>query len=115
MEPQKIKNKFENPAKGLNLAAGLLANTGQAAPHKEDNGSIKENKVETPDTSWTHFTVICSVELVEKVKAIAQREDFSIREVVEKFFTNGINAYEAKHKVKLKIKPKKKRNIDDLI
>ncbi len=115
MEAKKTKEKFENPAKGLDLAAGLLVNTGQAVPSKEENGSSKENKVGTPDTSWTHWTVICSVEIVEKVKAIAQREDFSIREVVEKFLTNGINAYEAKHKVKLKIKPKRKRNIDDLI
>ena len=114
MEEKKNKKKLENPAKGLDLAAGLLANTGQAAPAKEEKGRSKDNKVETPNNSWTHFTAICSVELVEKIKAIAQREGFSIRDVVDKSYRDTISRYEAKHG-KIKLKAKKEKNIDDVL
>ena len=113
MEPIKNKKKFENPAKGLDLAAGLLANTGQAAPSKEEKGRSKDNKAETPDNSWTHFTFICSPELVNKIKAIAQKEGVSIRDLMEYMMTNSINSYEAKHG-KIKLKPKKATEIKNL-
>ena len=44
--------------------------------------------------AWQHFTFICAVEIVVKIKAIAR---FSIREVVEKFLRDGIARYEQKH------------------
>ena len=47
--------------------------------------------------SWQHFTIICAVEIVVKIKAIARIEGFSIREVVEKFLRDGIARYEQKH------------------
>ena len=48
-------------------------------------------------TAWQRVTVICAVEIVVKIKAIARIEGFSIREVVEKFLRDGIARYEQKH------------------
>ena len=47
--------------------------------------------------AWQHFTIICAVEIVVKIKAIARIDGFSIREVVEKFLKDGIARYEQKH------------------
>ena len=44
-----------------------------------------------------HFTFICDNVIVEKIKAIANREGFPIRQVMEFFLNNGIDAYERKH------------------
>lgn len=109
------KKEFKNAAKGLNLQDALLESTGQAVPQKREKKELTNSRVTTPDTSWERFTVVCNCELVEKVKAIAEKEGFTIREVVEKFFSNGIGAYEAKHG-KINIKPKKKKkDINSLI
>ena len=47
--------------------------------------------------AWQHFTFICAVEIVVKIKAIARIEGFSIREGREKFLRDGIARYEQKH------------------
>ena len=47
--------------------------------------------------AWQHFTFICAVEIVVKIKAIARIEGFSIREVIEKFLRDGIARYEQKY------------------
>lgn len=108
------KKVIENTANSL--ADELLANSGAVPATAPQNGS--ENKTEGQqsfsDTSWTHFTVICSLELVDKIKAIAQKEGFTIREVVEKFFKNGIGNYESKHGT-VKVRSRKKQNIDDVL
>ena len=63
----------------------------------------KPQKQQTPEetgvikTAWQRFTVICAVEIVVKIKAIARIEGFSIREVIEKFLRDGIARYEQKH------------------
>lgn len=44
-----------------------------------------------------HFTFICDNVIVEKIKAIASREGFTIRQVMELFLNHGIDAYERKH------------------
>jgi len=108
------KKQFKNAAKDLNLQDALLESTGHAVPQKKEEKKPASSQTTTPDTSWDHFTVICSVELMEKVKAIAQKEGFTIREVVEKFFSNGISAYESKHG-KIKVVNKRKKNIDDVL
>lgn len=108
------KKEFKNAAKGLNLQDALLESTGQAVPQRKEEKKPANPQTTTPDTSWDRFTVICSVEIMEKVKAIAQKEGFTIREVVEKFFSNGIRSYESKHG-KIRVKTKKKQNIDDVL
>ena len=109
-----IKKKIENAANSL--ADELLANSGAVPATVPQNGGGNKTDAQQSftDASWTHFTVICSSELVEKIKAIAQKEGFTIREVVEKFFRNGIGSYEGKHGV-VKVRSRKKQNIDDVL
>ena len=60
--------------------------------------------------------MICSEELVEKIKFIAQTENFSIRDVVEKSFSDTISRYEVKKGKTIKLKPKsKKKDINDVL
>lgn len=108
------KKEFKNAAKGLNLQDALLESTGQSVPQKREGKQLPSSQATTPDTSWDRFTVVCSCEIIEKIKAIAQKEGFTIREVVEKFFSNGIGAYENKHG-RIKVATKKKKNIDDVL
>ena len=107
------KKKIMNEANNMSLAESLLESTGQSVS-KKDKVIPSESPQVTPDASWTHFTVICNGELVDKIKAIAQKEGFTIREVVEKFFRNGISSYEGKHG-RVKVKVRKKQNIDDVL
>ena len=107
------KEKMANKANEYSLTDDMLLVTGQSVPQKKSEG-LSMSQQPTPDTSWTHFTVICSSELVDKIKAIAQKEDFTIREVVEKFFRNGIGSYESKHGP-IKVKNRKRQNIDDVL
>ena len=61
--------------------------------------------------AWQHFTFICAVEIVVKIKAIARIEGFSIREVVEKFLRDGIARYEQKHGAVTN----RKKSIDEIL
>ena len=67
--------------------------TQQPKPQKQQ--APKESSV--IKKAWQHFTIICAVEIVVKIRAIARIEGFSIREVVEKFLRDGIARYEQKH------------------
>ena len=53
--------------------------------------------VATTQTNWVRFNTICNKELVDKVRAIADRNHSSIRDVVELMFRRCINAYEQKN------------------
>ena len=53
--------------------------------------------VTTERTDWVRFNTICNRELVDKVRAIADRNHSSIRDVVELMFRRCINAYEQKN------------------
>ena len=61
--------------------------------------------------AWQHFTFICAVEIVVKIKAIARIEGFSIREVIEKFLSDGIARYEQKHGAVTN----RKKSIDEIL
>ena len=54
---------------------------------------------------------ICSIEIVDKVKAIAHKEGFSLRDVVEKYLKDGIARYEQKHGAVTK----QRRDIDEIL
>ena len=108
------KKEFKNTAKGLNLQDALLESTGQAVPQKREKKELTNSRVTKPDTSWERFTVVCSCELVEKVKAIADKEGFTIREVVEKYLGDGIRAYESKYG-EIIIKKKVRKNIEEVL
>lgn len=68
------------------------------------------------DRGWTHFCVICDKELVDKVKGLAKLENFTIREVVEKFLSDGISKYERQYApIQIERTYRKKRNINDVL
>ena len=46
---------------------------------------------------WQHFSMICAVDIVTKIKAISHNEGFTVRCVIEKFLQDGIARYELKH------------------
>ena len=78
---------------------------------------LKPQKQQAPEEAsvirkaWQHFTFICAVEIVVKIKAIARIEGFSIREVVEKFLRDGIARYEQKHGAVTN----RKKSIDEIL
>lgn len=68
--------------------------TAKAPPKKKvPKGSFDKSS----GLSSVHFTFICDSRIIEKIKAIANREGFPIRQVMEFFLNNGIDAYERKH------------------
>ncbi|MBR1879154.1 MAG: hypothetical protein IJ804_00120 [Prevotella sp.] len=107
------KKRIENKANALHLSEQLLERTGTPISQSETPALIDRSHT-SANNSWTRFTVICNCDLADKIKAIAEKEGFTIREVVEKFFKNGISSYEAKHG-SVKCKAKKKQNIDDVL
>ena len=65
----------------------------------------------TERTNWVRFNTICNKELVDKVRAITDRNHSSIRDVVELMFRRGIKAYEQKNGI---ITIEKKRPLEEL-
>ena len=80
---------------------------GTTVPNSSSNG-----KKNTPGSPSKHFTFICSAELSDKVQAIARKEGFSIRALMEYLMRQGIDAYEAKHG---KVKKPKSKNVSDVM
>ncbi len=125
------RKKVNNPTNNYSLKDQFLQQTGrpvpapQASENREppveksvpqktvSNNRSQSEKEEPKCYEWERWTIILSKDMKRKIMAIADKERFSIREVVEKFFTDGIAAYEAKHGV-IDTTPKKKKNIDSL-
>ena len=88
--------------------------TQQPKPQKQQARPQEQKMTPEADASkrdWMHFTFICGIEIVDKVKAIAHKEGFSIRDVVEKYLKDGIARYEQKYGAVTK----QRRNIDDIL
>ena len=88
------------PLDGFNtLESDVRSITQQTRPkeQKKPQEEQRSEKTSVIKRAWQHFTVILAVEIVDKVKTIAHNEGFSIREVVEKFLSDGIVRYERKH------------------
>lgn len=67
-------------------------------PHVNQEGTKPTTtSVATTQTDWVRFNTICNKELVDKVRAIADRNHSSIRDVVELMFRRCINAYKQKN------------------
>lgn len=66
---------------------------------------------DSSDEPWKHFTFICSIELIDKVQAIAHKEGFTIRAFMEYMMRQGIAQYEAKHGKARKIKVKAVKDV----
>ena len=84
---------FEDLESGVKSITQKAKPTEQPKPQKQQ--APKESSV--IKKAWQHFKIICAVEIVVKIRAIARIEGFSIREVVEKFLRDGITRYEQKH------------------
>ena len=76
----------------------------QEAPQNDDRAT--KTARESSDSPWKHFSFICSVELADKVQAIAHKEGFTIRALMEYMMRQGIATYEAKNGKVRKIKHK---------
>lgn len=125
------RKKLNNPATNYSLKDQFLQQTGQPLPVANDtvcheSPAVREvteeparkRKAEKSSSSsesyeWDRWTIICRKDFKQGITAIAEKEGFTIREIVEKFFTDGIAAYEAKHGV-IDRTPKKKKDIDSL-
>ena len=93
------------PLDGFNTLESDVRSITQQTRPKEQKKPQEEQR------AWQHFTVILAVEIVVKIKAIARIEGFSIRDVVEKFLSDGIARYEQKHGAVIN----RKKNIDDIL
>ena len=102
------------PLDGFNDLESSVRNITQNTKPKEQKTPQEEQRPEETSVlkrAWQHFTVIIAVEIVVKIKAIARIEGFSIRDVVEKFLSDGIARYEQKHGAVTN----RKKNIDDIL
>ena len=105
------KKRIVNTANGVDLQTAFIEKTG----NNVNNQNVSQTTgTAHQDGSWVCFTVICAEELVQKIRFIAREEDFSIREVIEKSFSNTIASYESKRGKKIIIKTKKK-DIDSVL
>ena len=121
------RKKVNNPANNFSLKDQFLRQTGRLVPAPQasekcevpveepvpQKNRAQPEKEEPENYDWDRWTIICRKEFKQKITAISEKEGFTIREVVEKFFTDGIAAYEAKHGA-IDITPKRKKNIDSL-
>ena len=73
---------------------------------------VNNNTPESPEAPWKHFSFICSIELANKVQAIAHKEGFTIRALMEYMMRQGIDSYESKHG---KIKKIKAKGVSDVM
>ena len=69
-------------------------------------------KEKLQDEPSRHFTFICSTELANKVQAIARKEGFTIRSLMEFMIRQGIATYEGKHG---KVKKIKTKGVEDVM
>ena len=102
---KKMETKQKNPVFDIESATSDITHGGAK------NDTYVQTEKRDSSYSWQHFSVICSVEIVVKIKAIAHNEGFSIRDVVEKFLSDGIARYEQRHGAVTNCK----KNIDDIL
>ena len=102
-----MKKSFDNPLSGSPLLRDKMEQT-----LKKDKTYVRSEKKLKDNKEYRHCSLICSFELWEKAQAIAHKERFSVREVMEHWMQAGIESYEGKNG---KIKLKKVRAIDDVM
>ena len=102
-----MKKSFDNPLSGSPLLRDKMEQT-----LKKDKTYVRSEKKLQDNKDYQHCSFICSPELWGKAKAIARKENFSVRDVMEHWMQAGIESYEGKNG---KIKLKKGRAIDDVM
>lgn len=95
-----------------NLDDMMREETGQAPAVKKVTVAPKSAKKKQEDSSYRHCSFICDPELWEKAQAIARKENFSVRQVMEHWMRAGIDSYEAKNG---KVRIKAERSIEDAL
>lgn len=95
--PPQIQESQVAVAEPVAEEAKQLKNTPPTGKAHSKRKVPKGSSDKSSSQSSEHFTFICDSEIVEKIKAIASREGFAIRQVMEFFLKNGIDAYERKH------------------
>ena len=101
---KKIKNNLN-----INLAEMMREETGQT---KAKSKSGKVGRKIPGKTPYQHCSFICDSELWNKTLAIASKEGFTNREVMEHWIRAGIASYEAKHG---EVAVGNKRSVDDVL
>ena len=102
-----MKKSFDNPLSGSPLLRDKMEQT-----LKKDKTYVRSEKKLKDNKEYRHCSFICSSELWEKAQAIAHKERFSVRDVMEHWMQAGIESYEDKNG---RIKLKKGRAIDDVM
>ena len=92
------KKNEQKPLLDLNMTEEAYNSAGIAATG-ENPVCDKPKKVAPSYYEWERFAFICSKTLVAKVKAIASKEEVTIRELMEYMVTQGVIRYEKKHGV----------------
>lgn len=78
--------------------------------------SNEEKKSATqPVYDWDRFCFVCDKSLIAKVKAIAEKERLTIRQLMERMMTIGINRYERKNGAINVDIPVSKKKIKDIL
>ena len=84
----------KNPLDDFNDMEGGVRNITQQSEKQTQQLSTESNAKSVP---WQHFSMICAVDIVSKIRAISHNEGFTVRSVIEKFLRDGIARYELKH------------------
>ena len=74
----------------ISIVSQVTPNYADAVVRDTQNTAQVENKT----TDWQRFSVICDKKLIVKLRLIAKKEHFTIREVLEYWMRTGINKYE---------------------
>ena len=81
------------------LVSNIMGNSApitrpQVSPTAEHPDPLpSEETKDVTDEPWKHFSFICSIELIDKVQAIAHKEGFTIRAFMEYMMRQGIDQY----------------------
>lgn len=97
------------------------SNQGKAVPNQSTPDAVTNVNPQVANMSqvstfkgqseWVRFNTICNKELVDKVRAIADKNHCSIRDVVELMFRRSIKAYEDKNGI---ITIEQKQSLEEL-
>jgi hypothetical protein len=94
-----MSNKYgqvRNPLDGNNFSEEIRKQTlHNVYPSRDDTPD--EQQVENKTTDWQRFSVICDKNLIAKLRLIAKKEHFTIREVLEYWMRTGIEKYESEY------------------
>lgn len=106
-----MAKEINNPL-DVNLVELMRESTGQKPATDKAMNKSMNNKKRGDDTAYRHCSFICDPELWDKAQAIARRENFSVRQIMEHWMKAGIDSYEAKNG---KIRLKAGRSLDDAL